>query len=245
MSAISVKVFDQSSPFTKESLAEGGAFLVNKPIDWTSFDVVNKIRSTLRGSLGVRKIKVGHAGTLDPKADGLLIICFGRATKRITEFQDMGKEYTGEMFLGATTPSYDRESEIDQTFQSDHISNETIHELTQQFTGKIQQYPPAFSAIKKDGVRLYKLARAGEEVDLPLREVVIDEFRITDISKPLISFLVRCQKGTYIRSLVHDFGKELGSGAYLYSLRRTAIGRYREDAAWDIDAVCEQITNIS
>ena len=240
-----VRVFDNTDTLSIERLQEGGAFLMDKPIDWTSFDVVNKLRYSLKRTLGTKKIKVGHAGTLDPKADGLLIVCFGKATKKITEFQDLGKEYTGQMYLGANTPSYDTETEIDETFPIDHLTKELLEETTRYFIGKIDQYPPVFSAVKKDGVRLYKKARAGEEVDLPLRSVVIDEFVINEIDLPLASFLVKCQKGTYIRSLVHDFGKRLAAGAYLHALRRTAIGSYRVDKAWDIQSLCTHLLNLS
>ena len=224
------------------NLQEGMAILVDKPLDWTSFDVVNKIRNALKKALNKKKIKVGHAGTLDPKATGLLILCIGGATKKVTQFQDLGKEYIGQFYIGASTPSYDQESEIDFEYETDHITEDLIRTSKDQFLGTIDQLPPIYSAIKKDGVRLYKKARAGEEVILEPRKVTIDSFDITDIKLPLVSFMVKCQKGTYIRSLAHDFGKSLQSGAYLYSLKRTMIGPYNVKDAWTIEAFCNALS---
>jgi len=188
----------------------------------------------LRNSFKPLKLKVGHAGTLDPLATGLLIICTGKMTKQIDTFQAEEKEYTGSMILGATTPSYDMETEPDTQFDISHITEEQIKAACAQFTGDIQQYPPAHSAIKIDGERLYEKARRGEEVELRLRSVTISEFEITRIELPEIDFRVVCSKGTYIRSLVHDFGKALNNGAYLSKLRRTRSGNYKVADAWEV-----------
>jgi len=215
---------------TNFDFAAGELLLVDKPVGWTSFDVVGKLRNSFKPL----KLKVGHAGTLDPLATGLLIICTGKMTKQIDTFQAEEKEYTGTMILGATTPSYDMETEPDLQFDTSHITEEQIKAACQQFTGDIQQYPPAHSAIKIDGERLYEKARRGEEVELRLRSVTISEFEITRIELPEIDFTVVCSKGTYIRSLVHDFGKALNSGAYLSKLRRTRSGNYRVADAWEV-----------
>ena len=213
-----------------DEFAEGQLLLVNKPYKWTSFDVVGKIRNAFKPL----KLKVGHAGTLDPLATGLLIICTGKMTKQIDTFQAEEKEYTGTMVLGAVTPTYDLESEPEQQFATDHITPEQIHEACKQFTGDIQQYPPAHSAIKVDGERLYEKARRGEEVELRLRNVTISEFVITRIELPELDFRVVCSKGTYIRSLVNDFGKALNNGAYLSRLRRTRSGNFVIGDAWEV-----------
>lgn len=210
--------------------AAGELLLVNKPYKWTSFDVVGKIRNSFKPL----KLKVGHAGTLDPLATGLLIICTGKMTKQIDSFQAEEKEYTGTMVLGATTPSYDMETEVDQTFAIDNLTEEHLHAACAQFTGDIQQYPPAHSAVKIDGERLYEKARRGEEVELRLRNVTITEFEITRIELPEVDFRVVCSKGTYIRSLVNDFGKALNNGAYLSKLRRTRSGNFKVDNAWEV-----------
>src|SRR3984885_10484494 len=204
--------------------------LVNKPYNWTSFDVVGKIRNAFKPL----KLKVGHAGTLDPLASGLLIICTGKMTKQLDIFQAQEKEYTGTMVLGATTPSYDMETEPDQQFDISDITAEQIKAACVQFIGDIQQYPPAHSAIKIDGERLYEKARRGEDVELRLRSVTISEFEITGIALPEINFRVVCSKGTYIRSLVNDFGKALNNGAYLSKLMRTRSGDYKVDDAWEV-----------
>ena len=215
---------------TNFDFAAGELLLVNKPVGWTSFDVVGKLRNSFKPL----KLKVGHAGTLDPLATGLLIICTGKMTKQIDTFQAEEKEYTGTMVLGATTPSYDMETEPDSQFDISHITEEQIKANCRQFTGDIQQYPPAHSAIKIDGERLYEKARRGEEVELRLRNVTISEFEITRIELPEIDFRVVCSKGTYIRSLVHDFGKALNNGAYLSKLRRTRSGNYKVEDAWEV-----------
>jgi len=204
--------------------------LVNKPYNWTSFDVVGKLRNSFKPL----KLKVGHAGTLDPLATGLLIICTGKMTKQIDTFQAQEKEYTGTMILGASTPSYDMETDADQQFEIGNVTEEHIRGACKQFIGDIQQYPPAHSAIKIDGERLYEKARRGEEVELRLRNVTIAEFEITGIALPEVNFRVVCSKGTYIRSLVNDFGKALNNGAYLSKLTRTRSGDYKIEDAWEV-----------
>ena len=199
---------------------EGKVLLIDKPLNWTSFDMVKKVRWL------TKVMKVGHAGTLDPLATGLLIICTGKFTKKITEIQSQEKEYTGTITVGATTPSYDLETEIDHIFPSSHIDETLIHKTVEQFLGEIDQKPPVFSAIKKEGVRLYEHARAGVEVEIASRKTTIYEFEITRIALPEIDFRVVCSKGTYIRSLAFDFGKAMQSGSHLTALRRTKIGEY-------------------
>ncbi len=212
---------------TVEDFQNGQILLIDKPLNWTSFQAVNKIKYALINKVGLpKKFKIGHAGTLDPLASGLLLICTGKFTKKISELQGQAKEYTGTFFIGATTPSYDLETEIDETFPISHIDNELIHETVKQFLGEINQKPPIYSAIKKDGVRLYEHARAGEVVEIEFRKTTIHEFEITRITLPEIDFRVVCSKGTYIRSLAFDFGKALNSGAHLTALRRTKIGDY-------------------
>ncbi|WP_027138321.1 tRNA pseudouridine(55) synthase TruB [Gaetbulibacter saemankumensis] len=211
---------------TKDDYIAGQVLLIDKPLNWTSFQVVNKLRWEIRQAFKIKKIKVGHAGTLDPLASGLLVICTGKMTKQIDTFQGQVKEYTGTFVLGSTTPSYDLETEIDQNFPTEHITENLIHEATKQFIGDIEQYPPVFSALKKDGKRLYEFARAGEAVEIQSRTVNIQEFEITKINDLNIDFRVVCSKGTYIRSLANDFGKALNSGAHLSALRRTKIGDF-------------------
>jgi tRNA pseudouridine55 synthase len=213
-----------------DEFAQGRLLLVNKPYNWTSFDVVGKLRNSFKPL----KLKVGHAGTLDPLASGLLIICTGKMTKQIDTFQAQEKEYTGTMVLGETTPSYDMETEADQHFDISSITEEQIRAACKQFTGDIQQYPPAHSAVKIDGERLYEKARRGEEVELRIRHVTISEFEITGISPPEVNFRVVCSKGTYIRSLVNDFGKALNNGAYLSKLTRTRSGDYKIENAFEV-----------
>ena len=220
---------------TLEDYKEGQVLLIDKPLDWTSFQVVNKLRWHIRQKFDIKKIKVGHAGTLDPLATGLLVICTGKFTKKINEYQGQKKEYTGEFTLGATTPSYDLESEVDQVFPTDHLSEELILETTKQFIGEIDQVPPIFSALKKDGKRLYELAREGKTTEIPSRKVSIEEFEITNINLPKVNFRVVCSKGTYIRSLAFDFGKALNSGAHLSELRRTKIGNFSVEDGTTID----------
>ncbi|TGN23078.1 tRNA pseudouridine(55) synthase TruB [Empedobacter tilapiae] len=209
-----------------EKIQEGHVFLIDKPLDWTSFDVVNKIRWNIRKAYNLKKIKVGHAGTLDPKATGLLLVCTGKWTKRIDEFQAQEKTYTGTIKLGVTTPTYDLESEEYQTFPTEHITEGIIHEATKQFIGEIEQFPPMHSAVKVDGKRLYELAREGQEIERKARKITIHDFKITKINLPFVDFEVNCSKGTYIRSLAFDFGKAINSGGYLTALRRTKIGEF-------------------
>lgn len=209
-----------------EDYQEGQVILIDKPLEWTSFQVVNKVRWLLKKKFDLKKIKVGHAGTLDPLATGLLILCTGKFTKKIDTYQAQVKEYTGTFTLGATTPSYDLETEIDQTFTIDHLTEEQLQQATAQFTGEIQQKPPVFSALKKEGKRLYEYARNGEAVEIMKRTVHISEFEITRIALPQVDFRVVCSKGTYIRSLAHDFGIDVGAGAHLSALRRTKIGTF-------------------
>lgn len=220
---------------TLEDYKNGQVLLIDKPLTWTSFQAVNKLRWAIRKAYAIKKIKVGHAGTLDPLATGLLVICTGKMTKQINTFQGQEKEYTGTFVVGSTTPSYDLETEIDATFAIEHISEDLIHQTTKQFIGKIEQFPPVFSAIKKDGKRLYEFARAGEAVEIKSREIEISEFEITDINtlnnSIELNFRVVCSKGTYIRSLAHDFGKALNSGAHLSVLRRTRIGDFKVENA--------------
>ncbi len=216
---------------TIDDFLAGQVLLIDKPLHWTSFEVVNKLRWEIKRAFNIKKIKVGHAGTLDPLATGLLVICTGKMTKQIDTFQGQLKEYTGTFILGSTTPSYDLETEINATFPTDRITKELIHETTKQFTGDIEQFPPVFSAIKKDGKRLYEFARAGEAVDIKSRIVNISEFEITTTEGNHVEFRVVCSKGTYIRSLAYDFGKALNSGAHLSALRRTKIGDFKVDDA--------------
>ena len=216
---------------TKEDYLEGQILLIDKPLTWTSFQAVNALKWAIRRKFELKKIKIGHAGTLDPLATGLLLVCTGKFTKRIIELQGQVKEYTGTITLGATTPSYDLETEVDNTYPTEHITEELIHQATEQFIGEIQQFPPVFSALKKDGKRLYEYAREGKEVEIQSRSVEIHNFEITNIEMPIITFRVVCSKGTYIRSLANDFGKALDSGGHLSSLRRTKIGDFNVDNA--------------
>jgi tRNA pseudouridine55 synthase len=220
---------------TEEDYKNGQVLLIDKPLNWTSFQVVNKLRWEIRQRFNIKKIKVGHAGTLDPLATGLLIICTGKQTKEIHIYQGQIKEYTGTITLGATTPSYDLETEINQTFSTEHITEDLLKETTKQFIGDIQQKPPIFSAIKKDGKRLYELARKGETTEINARTVTVSAFEITNINLPQVDFKVVCSKGTYIRSLAFDFGNALNSGAHLSALRRTKIGDFSVDKANSVD----------
>ena len=222
--------------FTPEELLEGKLFLINKPLGWTSFQVVNKLRWHLKNLSGLKKIKVGHAGTLDPLATGLLLVCTGKKTKSISTLQETEKEYTGTFLMGATTPSYDLETSIDQTFDTKLLTEEIIFKTTIKFTGEILQYPPVFSALKKNGKRLYEYARSGEDPEITPRTVNVYEFKIIKINLPKVDFLVRCSKGTYIRSLAHDFGKSLSNGAHLSSLKRTRVGNYKIENAFSIES---------
>ena len=207
---------------------QGEVFYLDKPLSWTSFDVVKRIRGKLHHRLGIKKLKVGHAGTLDPLATGVLIVCTGKMTKQIDELQAHVKEYVAEMALGATTPSFDLETEIDATYPTEHITREMVEQvLKEQFVGSIQQVPPAFSACKVDGHRAYKMARKGKTVELKAKELVIDEIELLAFEPQKITVRVVCSKGTYIRALARDIGVALGSGAHLTALRRTRVGNVR------------------
>ena len=236
---------------TLEDYQSGQVLLIDKPLNWTSFQVVNKLRWEIKQAFKIKKIKVGHAGTLDPLATGLLVLCTGKMTKQIDSFQAQIKEYTGTFVVGSTTPSFDLETEINERFPTEHITKGLIKKTAKQFTGEIQQFPPIFSAIKKDGKRLYEFARAGQDVEIKPRTVHISEFEITKINTSTqsilskverlstslinIEFKVVCSKGTYIRSLANDFGKALKSGAHLSVLRRTKIGDFNVDDALSIE----------
>ena len=226
----------------EEDFRNGQVLLIDKPLNWTSFQVVNKIRWLIKNKFAIKKIKVGHAGTLDPLATGLLIICNGKMTKEISIFQNQTKKYTGTFLIGTTTPSFDLETKPNNKFPINHINEDLIINATKSFIGKIKQKPPIFSAIKKDGKRLYESARIGEDVVINDRDIEILSFNILKINMPYIDFEVECSKGTYIRSLANDFGKKLNSGATLSKLRRTKIGEYSVDKSISIE---EFVMNIS
>ncbi|MFQ3333136.1 MAG: tRNA pseudouridine55 synthase [Thalassomonas sp.] len=230
-------------PETVEDFLDGQILLINKPLGWTSFDVVRKIKNLIRTKYSLKKIKVGHAGTLDPLASGLLIVCTGKFTKRISKLQGQAKIYTGDITLGGTTPSYDLETEVDATFETSHISEELIKKTTSQFTGKIDQKPPIFSALKRGGERLYEKARRGESIEIEARKVSVHAFDITGIEMPKVSFEIKCSKGTYIRSIAYDFGLALNSGAHLSKLCRTAIGDYQLADALDVSNFEKQLNS--
>ena len=220
---ISDKKFEE---YNEEELKSGAVFLVDKPLDWTSFQVVNKLRWVIRKTFKIKKIKVGHAGTLDPLATGLLIICVGKKTKEIDNYQGKEKEYTGTITVGGTTASFDLEEEIDQTFPTEHITEKELQAAALKLTGEIEQYPPIFSAVKIDGKRAYESARKGEEVKVKPRQVSVSKFDIDTSEFPKVHFTIVCSKGTYIRSMASDFGKLLGNGAHLSALRRERIGEF-------------------
>lgn len=225
-----------ASPQLPSEIIQGAVILIDKPIEWTSFDIIRKIKSTIRHSLGEKKVKVGHAGTLDPLASGLLIICTGAKTREIESFQNQHKEYTGIFHVGATTPSGDLETMPDKFFPVDQITEKLILETSKTFIGEICQVPPLFSAKKIDGKRAYEHARKGDDITLAAKKIHIYDFEITKIHLPEISFRVVCSKGTYIRSLATDFGAALNSGAYLKELRRTKIGEYNVSSAMSPEA---------
>ena len=226
---------------SKTNFLEGQILLFNKPLGWTSFDLVKKVRGIIKSAKQIKKIKVGHAGTLDPLADGLLIVCTGKFTKKIQRLQKEKKVYTGEITLGSTTPSYDRETKINQNFDVSEITNDLIYDISKKFEGKIMQKPPIFSALKREGKRLYKHAREGNKIEIKAREVEIEKFEIISIKMPKINFKVICSKGTYIRSLAHDFGRELNNGAHLSSLRREMIGNFSLSESISIDSFKKNI----
>ena len=221
------------SELSAEDFLNGQLLLIDKPLGWSSFQAVNKLKWAIRKKFDLKKIKIGHAGTLDPLATGLLLICTGKFTKKINELQGQPKEYTGTITLGATTPSYDLETEIDKNYPTDHVSEELLKQTVGKFIGEIEQRPPVFSALKKDGKRLYEYARAGKAVEIKKRTVTVSEFEITRIAMPEVQFRIVCSKGTYIRSLAYDLGLSLQSGAHLSELRRTKIGGYHVNNASD------------
>jgi tRNA pseudouridine55 synthase len=231
--------------FNRESFLEGKLLLINKPIGWTSFQVVNKIRWLIKSTFDIKKIKVGHAGTLDPLAQGLLIICTGKLTKKIEEFQSAKKGYAGTFFIGATTPSFDLETKIDSKSSIKNIDEKKLHETSKKFLGKSKQIPPIYSAIKVKGKKLYDYARNGESVELKKREITIFKFIIKSINLPLVNFEIECSKGTYIRSIANDYGKELKVGAYLHKLIRTSIGDFLLKDALEIKDFEMKIKKIS
>jgi tRNA pseudouridine55 synthase len=225
----------------------GELLLINKPYTWSSFQAVNKLKHALKKHPSLLlddklvHLKIGHAGTLDPLATGLLIICTGKKTKEISQFQDLPKEYTGTFYIGATTLCYDKEKEVNETFPTEHITKDLIYETAKSFIGKQEQVPPMFSAVKVDGKRLYKLARVGEEIELKARPIEILEFEVTRCELPLVDFRIACTKGTYIRSIARDFGLALNSGAYLDTLCRTKIGHFSiEDAKTPEEFITEK-----
>lgn len=223
---------------------KGEVIYFDKPLGWTSFDLVNKIRYKLTRALKVKKLKVGHAGTLDPLATGVMIICTGKSTKLIESFQYQTKEYIAEIKLGATTPSFDLETEVDERFPTEHITRDDVEAVLKQFLGSIMQVPPVYSANKVNGVRAYEMARKGESVELKAKELVIDEIELLDFQMPVIQIRVVCSKGTYIRALARDIGRSLNSGGHLISLVRTRIGEITLDQCRTIDgidALCENI----
>jgi len=220
--------------FSSIDIKEGKVILIDKPINWTSFDVVKYIRKSLQQKFKIKKIKVGHAGTLDPLATGLLIICVGKQTKNISKYQDLAKTYTGKFKLGESTPSFDAETDVNEKFEYDHITINNLKKLANEFIGNSLQKPPIFSAIKKDGKRLYNYARENKEIEIDKREIQIYDFEILDFNSPYVEFKIDCSKGTYIRTIANDFGKRLNSGSYLYELRRTKIGEFSVLNAIDI-----------
>ena len=220
--------------FSSIDIKEGKVILIDKPINWTSFDVVNYIRKSLQHKFKIKKIKVGHAGTLDPLATGLLIICIGKQTKNISKYQDLAKTYTGKFKLGESTPSFDAETDVNEKFEYNHITINNLKKLANEFIGNSLQKPPIFSAIKKDGKRLYNYARENKEIEIDKREIKIYDFEILDFNSPYVEFKIDCSKGTYIRTIANDFGKRLNSGSYLYELRRTKIGEFSVLNAIDI-----------
>jgi tRNA pseudouridine55 synthase len=221
---------------TSEDYLAGQMVLIDKPLGWSSFDVVKKIKHLISKKYNLKKLKVGHAGTLDPLATGLLIVCTGKFTKRISEIQGQEKTYTGTITLGGTTPSYDLETEVDTNYKTSHITKELIHQTTKQFIGEIDQKPPIFSALKKGGERLYEKARRGEEISIESRKIFVREFNIVSIENLTVAFEIKCSKGTYIRSIANDFGTALNSGGYLSRLCRTAIGDYQLSKGIDIES---------
>lgn len=221
-------------------LEKGGVILLNKPYEWTSFQTVNKVKYLLKHYYDLKKVKIGHAGTLDPLATGLLILCIGKYTKKIEEYQAQEKEYTGTFYLGATTPCFDKEKEIDNYYPTEHITEEDIYKAAEHFLGEQEQVPPVFSALKVNGVRAYAFARENKDVELKSRKITIKEFEITRVAMPEVDFRIVCSKGTYIRSIARDFGSYLNSGAYLTALCRTRIGDYKLSDAQTIEEITSE-----
>jgi tRNA pseudouridine55 synthase len=224
-----------------ETYLEGAVLFIDKPLEWTSFDVVNKIRKSLRHFLGIKKIKVGHAGTLDPLATGLVIICTGKATKQIMNYQDLEKTYEAVIRLGSTTPSFDLETEVDQTYPWEHITPEMVGEVLPGFTGDLEQLPPQYSAKSVGGTRAYEMARKGKQLDLKVQRITIHQVEVLSFNPPDLTIKVKCSKGTYIRSLARDIGTALKSGAHLTGLRRTEIGPYRVSQSLSMENFIENI----
>ena len=223
---------------------EGYIAVIDKPLEWTSTDVVRKIKYVLINRLGYKKIKIGHAGTLDPLATGVLLVCIGKATKMVNALQAEEKEYIAELELGASTPSYDMEHPIDQRYPTEHITREMVETVLKKFTGRIEQVPPAFSACKIDGKRAYKMARKGHEVELKPKLLVIDEIELLEYSQTSITIRVVCSKGTYIRALARDIGKALNSGGHLTALRRTRVGDVKVEECLTVEQAVEMLNNI-
>ncbi len=226
------------------NFSEGEVLLFDKPYEWTSFDLVNNVRYFIRNKLDYPKLKIGHAGTLDPLATGLLILCTGKYTKKIDDYQAQEKEYTGTFTIGATTPSYDMEKEVDKTYDYSHVTEELIKAAAKKFTGTFQQTPPIFSAVKIKGKRAYDYARNNEEVVIKSKEITISEFEITKINLPEVNFRIVCTKGTYIRALARDFGETLNCGSYLSALCRTRIGEFKLEDAFEVEAFKKMFQNI-
>jgi tRNA pseudouridine55 synthase len=224
---------------------EGEVLCVRKPLEWTSFNLVSKLRWKLQKTLKIKKLKVGHAGTLDPLATGVMIICTGKATKRIDTFQYQTKEYIATLKLGSTTPSFDLELPIDNTYPFEHITTDLIDQVIPTFIGEICQVPPVYSAVKVDGKRAYDYAREGKEVELKSKLLVIDEIEVMDFQLPVLKLRVVCSKGTYIRALARDIGEALGSGAHLIGLERTRIGDVKLDDCWQIDKLIDHLDEIA
>ena len=223
---------------------EGEILYIDKPLHWSSFDAVKRVRGIMARRLKIKKMKVGHAGTLDPLATGVMIVCTGKATKRIDELQAHTKEYVATIALGATTPSFDLETEIDATYPTEHITKEMVEEVLKKFTGRIEQVPPAFSACKIDGKRAYKMARKGKEVELKAKILVIDEIELLEYSQQSIVVRVVCSKGTYIRALARDIGAALNSGGHLTALRRTRVGDVKVEDCLSVEQAVEMLNNI-
>lgn len=222
-------------------IVKGEVFFVNKPLHWTSFNLVNKLRWKMQKTLKIKKLKVGHAGTLDPLATGVMIICTGKATKQIESFQYQTKEYVATLQLGATTPCFDQELPIDATYPTEHITRALVDDVIPKFTGEIWQVPPVYSAVKVEGKRAYDYAREGQEVELKAKLLVIDEIEVLDFSMPVLKIRVVCSKGTYIRALARDIGEALGSGAHLIGLERTRIGDVTLENCWEVEALVQHL----